>query len=39
MMSKILSSLSLMGVMVLMGYEYLQTIDAQQKIQFAWVRG
>ena len=33
MMSKILSSLSLMGVVALMGYEYLQAIDAQQKIQ------
>jgi len=33
MMSKIFSTLSLIGVVALMGYEYLQAIDAQQKIQ------
>lgn len=32
-MSKIFSPLSLIGVVALMGYEYLQAIDAQQKIQ------
>ena len=33
MMSKIFSTVSLIGVLLLMGYEYLQAIDAQQKIQ------
>ena len=33
MMSKIFSTISLVGVVALMGYEYLQAIDAHQKIQ------
>lgn len=33
MMSKFFSTISLIGVVALMGYEYLQAIDAQQKIQ------
>lgn len=33
MMSKIISTLSLIGVVALMGYEYLQTVQTQQKIQ------
>jgi len=33
-MSKLFSTISLIGVVALMGYEYLQAIDAQQKIQF-----
>ena len=32
-MSKLFSTISLIGVVALMGYEYLQAIDAQQKIQ------
>lgn len=33
MMSKLFSTISLIGVVALIGYEYLQAIDAQQKIQ------
>ena len=33
MMSKLFSTISLIGVGALVGYEYLQAIDAQQKIQ------
>ena len=33
MMSKIFSTISLVGVVALMGYEYLRAIDTQQKIQ------
>ncbi len=32
-MSKLFSTISLIGVVALMGYEYLQAIDARQKIQ------
>jgi len=32
-MSKALSTLSLIGVVLLMGYEYLQAIDAQHRLQ------
>lgn len=32
-MSKLFSTISLIGVVALMGYEYLQAIDAHQKIQ------
>jgi len=33
MMSKIFSTLSLIGVVALMGYEYVQMVSAQQKVQ------
>ena len=33
MMSKIFSTLSLIGVVALMGYEYMQMVSAQQQIQ------